>query len=195
MTVIFGAILGGGAGARMGGRKAMAMLAGKPLAAHVAAVLRPHVAELAVVGDAEAAQALDATHVADLPELARGPLVGVASGLTWAVARGAEWLVVAPCDTPLLPPDFPARLLAGAAGRNAAYAETSEGPHPLASLWRCSLALRLCEVLKQDHPPVRRALEAFSAAVVQFEEAEAFMNVNTPNDLRLTDARLAAPKH
>ena len=34
-----------------------------------------------------------------------GPLAGVMAGLL--AAGDAQWLVVAPCDTPFLPPDWP----------------------------------------------------------------------------------------
>ena len=41
-----------------------------------------------------------------------GPLAGVMAGLL--AAGDAQWLVVAPCDTPFLPPDLAARLVGAA---------------------------------------------------------------------------------
>jgi molybdenum cofactor guanylyltransferase len=191
-VAIFGAILGGGAGVRIGGRKAMMPLAGRPMAARVADILLPQVTRLAVVGDMEAAAALGVEHVPDAPGLPSGPLAGVYSAAAWVGAMGGDWLLVSPCDVPLLPADLGARLLAGAAGRNAAYVETADGEHPLVSLWRSSAAAHLREALANGHPPVRSMLRAVGAAPVWFEDAGAFMNVNTPDELRLAEMRLAA---
>lgn len=192
MKPVFGAILGGGAGVRIGGRKAMAQLAGRPMAGHVADVLRLNVSMLAVIGDRESAGALGVAHVADVPGLPKGPLAGVCSAMEWAEAQGGGWLLVATCDAPLLPANLVARLLAGAVGRNAAYAETAEGEHPLASAWCSSLAARLRETLMHGHPPVRSVLKAIGAASVWFDDPGAFMNVNTSGELRLAEARIAA---
>lgn len=188
-----GVVLCGGAGARLGGRKAMQTLAGKPLVAHVAGRLLPHIAALAVAGDEEAAAALSVGSLDDPPGIERGPLAGVLSGLEWAAARGADWLAVAPCDTPLLSADLIPRLLAGAmdASSNAAFAKTADGLHPLVAVWRCSLASRLRRELATGHPPVHRLLAMLGAERVWFEDAEAFMNVNTQDELRLAETRLA----
>lgn len=195
---IFGAILAGGEGRRLGGRKALALLDGAPLAAHVARVLRRDVVELAVVGDTDAALLLQAVALSDPPEIAKGPLAGVLAGLTWARAGGASWLATAPCDAPLLPDDLIARLKWGAeqAGAPAAHALTSDGAHPLCALWATNLLPRFQVALRGGaHPPVHRLAAELGAARVLFDDAEAFLNVNTPEDLARAEAILTHRAH
>lgn len=188
---VLGVILCGGAGARIGGRKAMVPLAGRPMAAHVADLFRSSAVGLAVAGDAEAASALGVPNLDDPAGLARGPLAGVLSALEWGATRRAEWIVTAPCDTPLLPGDVVVRILEGAQQAEAAFAQTEDGPHPLVCAWRCSAAGELRKALIGGHPPVRSVLDQLGAAKVCFDEAEAFMNVNTPEELKLAELRLA----
>ena len=75
------------------------------------------------------------------PELGawQGPLLGIAAGL--AVAGSAEWLVVAPCDTPFLPSDLAARLVAAAWSADAplAYAVAGGQRHSACMAVRASL--------------------------------------------------------
>lgn len=188
MARIAGVVLCGGAGQRMGGRKALRPLAGKALAAHVADVMK--VDAVAVVGDADAAGVLGVENVDDPYGVRRGPLAGVVGAMGWAGAQGAEWVMVAPCDTPLLPADVVARLAAEDA--DAAYAVTADGPHPLVSLWRTRLAPELRRILEARHPPVHEVLASFGARQVFFADAQAFMNINTPEDLQRAEALLAA---
>lgn len=176
---------------RIGGRKAMTLLAGRPMVAHVANLLEPTVAGLAVAGGAEAAFALGVPNLDDPPDVARGPLAGVLSALEWGATRGAEWIVTAPCDTPLLPAGFATRILKEAKDADAAFAQTEDGPHPLVCAWRCSAAGELRRTLASGHPPVRSILHQLDAAKVWFEEADAFMNINTPEELKLAELKLA----
>jgi len=49
----------------------------------------------------------------------------------------------------------------------------------------------LRRTLASGHPPVRSILDQLAAAKVWFEEADAFMNVNTPEELKLAERKLA----
>jgi molybdopterin-guanine dinucleotide biosynthesis protein A len=188
-----GAILGGGAGARMGGRKALVMLAGVPLVEHVARVLRPAAANLAMVGDAQAANAISATVLADPPGLPAGPLSGICAALEWARGLKAEGVIIAPCDTPLITPSIIAMLSAAvAAGAPIACAQTEDGVQPLVSVWRSDLAAWLRSELGPGHPAVHAVLKRAGAAHIPFADRSAFLNVNTPDDLKRAEAVLAA---
>ncbi len=134
------AILAGGESRRFGADKAMAEIGGAPMIAHVARALNADA--LAVVGNGAAAAALGAVALSDPACALRGPLAGVLAALEWAETLGASWLITAPCDVPLLPPDFGARLIAAAeaAGAPAAHAATSDGVHALCAAWRPFLA-------------------------------------------------------
>jgi molybdenum cofactor guanylyltransferase len=183
------AILAGGESSRFGADKALTDLAGAPMIEHVARVLRAGALRLAVVGHREAAARLGAEALDDPADAVRGPLAGVLAALEWA--RDADWLVTAPCDAPLLPADFAARLIAAAkaARAPAAFAMTASGLHPLCAAWRPALAAPLrVHFARGVHPPVRAL--APEAALVRFEDEMAFANVNTREDFERVLARL-----
>jgi molybdopterin-guanine dinucleotide biosynthesis protein A len=183
------AILAGGESRRFGADKALADLAGQPMIARVAAFLGGEA--LAVVGHPQAAELLDAADLRDPPDAVRGPLAGVLAALDWAEAQGADWLMTAPCDTPLLPRDLYAHLIAAAEAKNAAaaHARTDDGVHALCAVWRPGLAAPLRAAFARGvHPPVREL--APDATFVRFADSSAFVNVNTPDDLARAAARL-----
>lgn len=185
------AILAGGQSSRFGADKAMADLGGKPMIAHVAKTLSG-AAAIAVVGNARAAASLGAADLCDPVSAVRGPLAGVLAGLEWAEALGVSWLVTVPCDAPLIPEDIAERLIsaAEAAGVGAAFAATASGLHPLCAAWRPALAAPLRDFFSRGvHPPVRELVP--DAARVVFDDEEAFLNVNTRQDMALALARLA----
>lgn len=184
------AILAGGESSRFGADKAFADLGGRPMIAHVAQRLGGG-AGLAVVGHQQAAALLGAAALTDPAEAVRGPLAGVLAGLDWAAGEGADWLVTAPCDAPLIPDTLAQILIAAAETQQAqaAFAATASGLHPLCAAWRPALAATLREYFRRGvHPAVREL--APDAARVMFEDEEAFMNVNTPEDLARALARL-----
>lgn len=187
------AILGGGSGSRIGRRKALVPLAGQPQIAHVAAVLRAAATRLAVVGDADAALALDAVDLTDPPGFPAGPLSGVCAALEWAADEGAEFVMVSPCDTPLLASDVMQQLGAVAlSGAKIACAETDDGLQPLVSVWRSNIAPWLRSEMSGGHPSVRNVLANAGFERVKFNDADVFLNVNTPEDLQRAEAILRA---
>jgi molybdopterin-guanine dinucleotide biosynthesis protein A len=188
--MLAGLILAGGAGRRMGGAKAMALLAGAPLIAHTARALADAKA-LAVVGDSEAANAIGAILLHDPPDVARGPLAGVLAGLDWALGIGAQWLVTAPCDAPMLPPDFMVRLAAAARDAKAACVESPAGLEPLLAIWRTDLARVLRAALAGGaHPPAHAFMRGLGAARLALSSEEV-MNLNTPGELQRAELLLA----
>lgn len=183
------AILAGGESRRFGADKAMVDIAGRPMIAHVARAL--HADALAVVGHERAAEYLNATSLCDPPRAVRGPLAGVLAALDWAKSLNAEWLVTAPCDVPLIPKDLADRLIAAAQTKDAelAYAATRDGPHALCAAWRPALIQKLEGVFAQGiHPPVRDVSP--NRVQLMFEDAQAFLNVNSAEDLAHAVARL-----
>jgi molybdenum cofactor guanylyltransferase len=194
--VIFGLILAGGRSSRFGREKAGAMLASRPLIAWVSAALAGQVARLAVSARAgsEAAAYAEAASLpclADPPAgaLVDGPLAGVLEGLRWAEGGGADWLLTVPCDTPFIPPEQAARLLAGRSA-GGAVVRTADGVQPLCTLWPVT-ALAILERLP-SHPPIRRLLHELGAAEIDFERAADFDNLNTPEAFAAAEARVSA---
>ncbi|WP_328799700.1 molybdenum cofactor guanylyltransferase MobA [Sedimentimonas flavescens] len=190
--MIAGLILAGGQGRRMGGAdKALLALAGRPLIAHVAARLAPQVGCLAISANGDAARFADlgCPMLPDAPgHRGEGPLAGVLAGLEWAEAQGADLLVTASCDTPFLPDDLVARLVAAGAPAMAA----SQGrQHPTAALWPVAHRAALTELFASGERRMRVALAG--AAEVAFDvRPDPFANINTPDDLVAAEARMRA---
>jgi molybdopterin-guanine dinucleotide biosynthesis protein A len=185
---VAGLVLAGGRSVRFGGEKAVAALGGRPLLAWAAerlhTVCENVAANVRPATEAEAVAAvLGLPTLYDEPGDASGPLAGVKVGLVWAQKIGASMLAVSPCDAPLLPGDLYRRLLEEAQG-GAAMAETSEGRQPLCAVWPVTALPAVREALAGGaHPPTWRVLEHIGARKVRFEQAAAFANVNTRDDL------------
>jgi molybdenum cofactor guanylyltransferase len=190
---VVGLVLAGGRSLRFGGEKAVALLDGRPLLLWAAQRLKRSCENVAinVRPDTEAealAKAEGLPTVYDAPGDAAGPLAGVKSGLIWAASVGARALAVSPCDAPLLPDDLFARLIAGAED-GAAMAETVDGRQPLCAVWPVKALSLLQSALEGGaHPPTWRVLEQFGARKIRFENAEAFANLNTREDLAAVEA-------
>lgn len=180
---IYGLILAGGEGRRMGGvDKAFLPLAGRPLIAHAIDRLGPQVEELAISANGDPARFAGF----GLPVLAdqarQGPLSGVLAGLRWARAAGADAVVSVPVDTPFLPGDLVPRLwLAGDGG--AAVAEAGGRTHPACGVWPVALADDLAAWLVAGEARVMGFAARHGAARAGFSDANAFLNLNAPDDL------------
>ncbi len=194
---IFGLVLAGGRSVRFGGEKAAAEFRGKPLLAWAAERLAAACSAVAVnarPGTQAERLAGDLPVLHDRPGDPDGPLAGVRAGLEWAGSRGASFLAVSPCDAPLLPDDIFPRLIAAAREHGGAVAETPDGLQPQVAVWPVA-ALPLLETALAggDHPPTWRMLQAAGAEPVRFDDASAFANVNTREDLAALEARIIQP--
>ncbi|HEY1930100.1 MAG TPA: molybdenum cofactor guanylyltransferase [Caulobacteraceae bacterium] len=187
---IAGVVLAGGRSRRFGRDKAREPLAGRPLIAWSLESLGPACARLAISGPAELAATLGLPAVADLEGAPPGPLAGVAGALAWAAAEGCSHCLTAPCDTPFLPPDLAARLIA-AAGASPVVAARALGRHPLCALWRADFAARLAQLaLQPGQPPLQRLVDELGGAWADFPDETAFANLNTPDEFAAAVSRL-----
>lgn len=207
-------VLAGGSGRRMfpssaaGGDKPLLRLGDRPLVAHVVERLRPQVFALAIAarGDAERFDgdpALSAVPVVDDPVQAPdgsglGPLAGLLAGMAWA-RRAAPYcplLLSAPADVPFLPRDLAARLAAHmqAIETDVLMVRAGGRVHPAIALWNTELLDDLRKAVLEEGV---RKVEAFAArhahASLDWPRggADAFLNVNAPDDLARAEARLA----
>ena len=191
---ISGLILAGGRGTRMGQvDKGLQAFRGKTMAAHVLERLAPQVASVAI----NANQNLDAYAAMgvpvwpdDLPGFA-GPLAGMEAGMRRCQT---PYLLTAPCDSPFLPPDLAARLLAALVEQDAdlAFAVTQEPgqrpqPHPVFCLVKASLLPILSAYLLEGGRRMDGWYKDLKAIEVPFEDADAFRNINTLDELRGLD--------
>ncbi len=132
-----------------------------------------------------------------------GPLAGWLTGLQRCPT---PWLLTVPCDCPTFPLDLAARLaaaliaedaeLAVAATLDAAVSEagtatadngTTVRPQPVFCLLRRELAAPLAEALRGGERRVMRWAASRRLALVRFDDAAAFSNLNTLADLHVPD--------
>ena len=193
-TDITGIILAGGLGRRMsvdglGLDKGLQRFRGRPMAAHAIERLLPQVGQVAINANRNADQwaALGLPVFCDrIPDFA-GPLAGLHAAMAFATT---PWLVTVPCDSPFLPVDLVLRLAQAAADKAAqvAVAHTGDQPHPVFALVQRSLEPDLAAFLASG----RRRIDAWSAplrvAEVDFVDEHAFVNLNTPDELRQFDS-------
>jgi len=184
---VTGIVLAGGLGRRMGGvDKGLQMLRGRPMIAWVLERLAPQASEIII----NANQNLEQYRVFGKPVVSdeiggfAGPLAGLHAGLK--TARHA-YVVTVPCDSPFLPVDLVARLFAALEERGAdlAVAKTGDQPHPVFSLCRRGLLPHLTEFLQGGGRKIDRWYASLKVIEVSFDdEAEAFSNINTPDELK-----------
>jgi len=198
MTEVVGCILAGGLARRMGGGdKGMLAVGGRPILDHVVERLGPQVWRLILNANGEPRRfaRYGLPVVPDSVEGFAGPLAGVLAGLEWAQAHapGAAWLATAACDTPFLPRDVVARLLAACEGGGASLAVASSRgrEHPVFGLWPTSLAGELRHALALEG--VRKAslwIARHRPAMVEFpaDPVDPFFNANRPDDLAEAEA-------
>jgi molybdopterin-guanine dinucleotide biosynthesis protein A len=184
-TRIAAAILAGGQGRRMGGAdKGLLVYRDRPLIEWLLAALTPQVDEVVISANRNLIVYAAYGHrvVADtLPDFP-GPLAGVLAALD---AVDADWLLVAPCDTPHLPGDLAARLLAAAQQHTVPLAVAADDArtHPACFLVRTDQRDALAAFLARGERAVRHWQAKLAATTVRFD-ATGFRNVNRPGDLQ-----------
>ena len=185
---ITGIILAGGQGRRMGSvDKGLEPLRGKPMVQWVLERYTPQVDEVLI----NANQNLDTYAQFGHPVVPddiggfAGPLAGLHRGLSLATHN---LIATVPCDSPFLPLDLIARLYAALNEQQAdlAVARTGDQPHPVFCLTRKSVLPGLTEFLQRGGRKIDAWYAALTVVEVRFDdEAEAFSNINTVEELRI----------
>ena len=198
---VVGVLLAGGKSQRMGGGdKTLRQLGGQPILAHVISRLRPQVRKLVLnaSGDPVRFSEFDLPVAPDtIPDFA-GPLAGVLAGMDWAAANAPDcpWIVTVPTDSPFLPRDLVARLIAERDIEQAdmVCAMSAGQRYPVVGLWPVRLRDELRRAIKQEDMHKVDAWSArYSLAVAEFavDEVDPFFNTNSPEDLAKAEQLLA----
>jgi molybdopterin-guanine dinucleotide biosynthesis protein A len=192
---IVGAILAGGRGRRLGGvDKGLVEVAGRPLVEWVIAALAPQVDTLLI----SANRHLDCYSRYGYPVLPdsltefQGPLAGLVTALDKAAPAGA--ILAVPCDNPVPPPDLASRLLGALLRERAELAVAHDGERlqPLYALIPFALRSSLASYLASGERKVDRWYARHRLAIADFSDrAEAFANLNRPQDLERIERLLA----
>jgi len=181
---VSGIVLAGGKGSRMGGvDKGLQPLRGKPMVAWAIARLKPQVDEIVINANQnlEVYGALGYRVVPDEIGGFAGPLAGLHASLK---AAAHPLVVTVPCDSPFLPHDLVSRLNEHLTGKDLAVAKTGDQPHPVFALVRRSVAANLEAFLSGGGRKIDAWYASLKTVEVNFDdEADAFRNINTPEEL------------
>ena len=186
-TLVTGVILAGGQGRRMGSvDKGLQLLRGKPMVAWVLERLRPQVAEILINANnnVEQYRSFGYRVVPDAIGGYAGPLAGLQRGLSEAQH---PLVATVPCDSPFLPEDLIARLLAAleTAGADVAVAKTGDQPHPVFCLCRRTVLPGLESFLAAGGRKIDAWYSQLRVAEVPFDDVPAaFSNINTLAELQ-----------
>jgi molybdopterin-guanine dinucleotide biosynthesis protein A len=187
---ITGLVLAGGLGRRMsddglGLDKGLQPFRGKPMAVHVIERLKPQVGPLLINANRNQQQYehFGAPVIADAIEGYAGPLAGLHAGM---IRTTTPYLATVPCDSPFLPLDLVERLASELVSQEAQLAVAYSGAqaYPVFML----LDMQVRDSLEAFLATGRRKIDAWYAALqvatVDFEDDDAFRNINTPQELR-----------
>jgi molybdopterin-guanine dinucleotide biosynthesis protein A len=191
-AAVTGVVLAGGQGRRMGTvDKGLVALDGRPMVRHVLQRFAPQVDEILI----NANQHLDdyaAMGYRVIPD-AIGGFAGPLAGLHVGLAQAAHALVATvPCDSPFLPLDLVARLRTAldTEGADLAVARTFAQPHPVFALVRTRVLPHLTRFLEGGGRKIDAWYATLAAVEVAFDdEADAFRNINTVDELSAADAQ------
>jgi molybdenum cofactor guanylyltransferase len=193
MPKTIGLVLAGGRSSRMHGHdKAFMLLAGQTLLARVIARLAPQVDAVAINSNT-AGEMLNVFGLPVIPDLIpgyQGPLAGIHAGLS---AYPNDYVLTVAVDLPFLPQDLARRLKAGMQNKPCAYAACGE-QHALALLWAPGLAQEVETFLQGGGRSLKDWLDKNGSAVEFATDSgsDILLNINSPQDLRTAEQRLAA---
>lgn len=194
---ISGLILAGGRGSRMGNvDKGLQPFGAGTMVQEVLARLAPQVGSVAI----NANRNLDTYRALGVPVWPdetpgfAGPLAGLEAGLRHCAT---PYLLAVPCDSPFLPHDLALRLFDAlqAGDADLAYAATREPgmrtqTHPVFCLVRASRLPVLAAYLAEGGRRMDGWYKELKSVEVLFQDASAFRNINTLDELRESDAGL-----
>ncbi len=187
---ITGLVLAGGRGSRMGGvDKGLQNFRGMPLAMHALLRLQAQVGETLLNANRNIA-AYESMGVPVWPDAVPdypGPLAGFLAGLERCET---PYLIVVPCDSPLFPEDLVVRLAESFADESTeiAVAATRDGDtlqaQPVFCMMRAALMESLVRFIHGGQRKIDRWTALHATRLVAFENAEAFANANTMDELQ-----------
>jgi molybdenum cofactor guanylyltransferase len=187
---ITGLVLCGGRGTRMGGvDKGLQNHHGVPLALHAMLRLQPQVGQVMINANRNLAAyesfgvSVWPDPMADFP----GPLAGWLAGLEHCET---PYMLTVPCDSPNFPVDLVPRLSAALLQANADIAMATtledgrEQVQPVFCLLKTELIESLVAYLHSGERKIDRWTAQHACVTVRFEDAKAFANANTLDELR-----------
>ena len=188
---ITGLVLAGGRAQRMGGiDKGLIPFHQKPLIESTITRLKPQVRTMLINANRNITKYATYSYPVIMDETPdfSGPLAGFSVGLK---ACKTPYLLTSPCDSPLLPLDLAARLAAELERGDfqLVYASSKESDgkvwaQPVFCLMCADLKDSLGGFLQKGDLKIDRWFKELKSSTVIFDDAQAFANVNTPEELK-----------
>lgn len=177
-------ILAGGQGSRLGGLdKGLVQFHKVALIQHVINRLQPQVSEILISANRniDTYQTFGFSVYEDERNDYAGPLAGILKALQHCQS---EWLLTVPADSPFIPHDLAQRLNEHKEENKIVMAHDGERLQPTFSLIHNSMAASLKEFLLQGERKARVWMQQQRHTTVDFsDQADAFININTEDDL------------
>ena len=186
-------ILAGGAARRMGGEdKGVTLLNGKAMISYVIERLAPQSSALTINCNRsqQAYAKFGYPLIEDTISGGLGPLAGVLSALELS---DSDYVLSVPCDTPLLPTDLIERMLQAIEKEGAEACTVNDGDrlHPVVLLVKRSVLTGLRSYLSGGGRKVHDWFYNIPHCSADFsDQPEAFININTPQQLATLQQRL-----
>lgn len=191
---VTGAILAGGKARRMTGEdKGLIELGRKPMIEYVLASFRDQVGPI-IVNANRNQTAYARYHYPVIPDQLSGfcgPLAGIASVMQHT---RTEFMVSVPCDSPFIPDDLVQRLFQALMEQDTDISVAHNGKRiqPVFSLFKCILIDSLMDYLNRGERKIDKWFHQHSHAIVDFsDQPDAFLNINTPEDLASLEQKIA----
>ena len=191
---VTGVVLAGGRAQRMGGEdKGLVELADKPMISYVLERLNAQVGAVLINANRniERYRQLGWPVISDTMTGYLGPLAGMSVAMQ---AADTKYIITAPCDSPFLPNDYVQRMF-DQLNDDADLAVATDGDRwqPVFSLIDTRLHDSLSAYLESGERKIDSWFRQHTVAEVSFSDhTEAFLNINTLQDLEHIEQELAA---
>ena len=178
-------ILTGGKGSRLNGAdKGLVTLNKIPLVQHLINRIKPQVNNIIISANRniETYSNMGLPVFKDDIDDFAGPLAGILKALQQSQNA---WVLVVPADSPFIPTNLALRLMQNVADNKIAIPHDGNYLHPTFALIHKDLATSLAEFLQQGERKARVWMQQQAHTIVDFsDQADAFMNINTEDELK-----------
>ena len=189
------AILAGGQGRRFGGQdKGLVKVLGKPLIEHILEQLKAQVSSIVINANRNQSvyQSYGYPVVQDTMPDYQGPLAGFASVMG---SISTEFILTLPCDAPIIPSNYVARMIECQQAEGAEIVVASDGDRlqPVHALIAVRLLPSLMRFLARGERKIDRWYAEHRMVVLDFSDApEVFHNLNTQEQKQQHEASLTS---
>lgn len=191
--IVTGIILAGGQGSRMDGLdKGLVELAGSPMVQYVLESIAPQVGYVIINANRnhDIYGHYGCPVIADEFEGFCGPLAGMASCMRIV---DTPLMVTAPCDSPFVPGDMVERLYMQMQHEDAdiSVAHNGDRIQPVFAMLKTGLLESMLSFLRRGERKIDKWYKMHKLALTDFsDKPDTFLNINTPEDLQLIEAKL-----